>query len=148
MSPFSYFDHTADVGVEVSAESLEEVFVESGRALFSLIVDLEQLELNETETVELEGSDEVSLLIEWLAELIFLFDARGWLFREFQVTVNGRMGESGLRLTAQSRSMPQRLTPATEGGDQGIAEPRSTVVGRTDQDREPTPIGFEPRASV
>ena len=103
MSPFSYFDHTADVGVEVSADSLEELFAESGRALFSLIVDLERLESNETETVELEGSDEVSLLIDWLAELIFLFDARGWLFREFQVTVNGRMGESGLRLTAECR---------------------------------------------
>ena len=103
MSPFSYFDHTADVGVEVSADSLEELFAESGRALFSLIVDLEQLESNETETVELEGSDEVSLLVDWLAELIFLFDARGWLFREFQVTVNGRMGESGLRLTAECR---------------------------------------------
>ena len=24
--------------------------------------------------------------------------------------------------------MPQRLTPATDGGDQGIAEPRSRVV--------------------
>ena len=103
MTPFSYFDHTADVGVEVSADSLEELFAESGRALFSLIVDLEQLESNETETVELEGSDEVSLLIDWLAELIFLFDARGWLFREFRVTVNGRMGESGLRLTAECR---------------------------------------------
>jgi hypothetical protein len=44
--------------------------------------------------------------------------------------------------------MPQRLTPATDGGDQGIAEPRSTVVGRTDQDREPTPIGGSLRPMV
>ncbi len=103
MSPFSYFDHTADVGVEASADSLEEVFAESGRALFNLIVDLDRLDSIETETVEIDGTDEVSLLIDWLNELIFLFDARGWLFREFRVDVAGRSDASGLRLTAECR---------------------------------------------
>lgn len=103
MSPFSYFDHTADVGVEVSADTLEEIFAESGRALFSLIVDLEELDSVETECVEIEGDDEVSLLIDWLNELIFLFDARGWLFREFKVAVDGRPAGSGVRLRAECR---------------------------------------------
>ena len=103
VSPFSYFDHTADVGVEVSANSLEDMFAESGRALFNLIVDLDQLDSVETETFELEGADEVSLLIDWLNELIFLFDARGWLFHEFRVAVDGREDGSGLRLTAECR---------------------------------------------
>ena len=104
MSPFSYFDHTADVGVEVSAGSIEEIFAESGRALFNLIVDLDQLDSPETEIVEMEGTDEISLLIDWLNELIFLFDARGWLFREFRVAIaNGRPDDSSMRLTAECR---------------------------------------------
>lgn len=103
MSPFSYFDHTADVGVEASANSLEEVFAESGRALFNLIVDLNALDSTESETVQVEGADEVSLLIDWLNELIFLFDARGWLFRDFRVAVTGGPDASGWRLTAVCR---------------------------------------------
>ena len=101
MSPFSYFDHTADVGVEVSADSLEGVFAEAGRALFNLIVTLDQLEPQETETVELEGVDEVGLLVDWLNELIFLFDARGWLFSEFEVALKRQTNGSGMRLTAR-----------------------------------------------
>ncbi len=81
MSPFDYFEHTADIGVEVMADSMEGLYAEAGRALFNLIGDLDQIKPTEAEKVALASADETGLLIDWLNELIFLFDARGCFFQ-------------------------------------------------------------------
>ncbi len=100
MSPFNYFEHTADIGVEVTADSLEGLYAEAGRALFNLIADFDQIKPAETEKVALVSADETALLIDWLNELIFLFDARGWLFSRFNVSLSRVVEPAGVHLTA------------------------------------------------
>jgi SHS2 domain-containing protein len=36
-------------------------------------------------TVKAEGSDPQDLLVNWLSEILYLHDAEGWLFHEFNV---------------------------------------------------------------
>ena len=100
MSPFDYFEHTADIGVEVMADSMEGLYAEAGRALFNLIGDLDQIKPTEAEKVALASADETGLLIDWLNELIFLFDARGWLFSEFDVSLSRVIEPASLQLAA------------------------------------------------
>lgn len=82
---FNAFDTTADIGLQIHGESIEKLFNNALKGLFSLITDIETIKGNEKVPVEVQGEDWTDLLVSWLNELIFLQDARGWLFRECKV---------------------------------------------------------------
>lgn len=85
MQSFRILEHTADVGFEAWGATREEVFANAARALTSLIVDLEVVNPREQVTVQIQGSDPASVLVNWLSELLYLHDADAWLFREFEI---------------------------------------------------------------
>jgi len=87
MGSFRILEHTADVGFEAVGATCEEVFANSARALFHLIVDLETIAPRDATSLSVGGSDTASLLVNWLSELLYLHDAEGWLFSEFAVTL-------------------------------------------------------------
>lgn len=95
---YELFEHTADLGLRMRAESLDELFSEAGRALFSVIVaNFDAVEPVQELTFHLEGSRRDDLLFDWLAELLYTFDARHVLLSDFRVEVQ----ESGLAATAR-----------------------------------------------
>jgi len=50
-----------------------------------LMVDLEAIAPRDQLPLRAEASDMPSLLVNWLSEILYLFDAEGWLFRDFEV---------------------------------------------------------------
>jgi SHS2 domain-containing protein len=46
---------------------------------------LETIETREEVSVQVQGADPESILVNWLSELLYLHDAEGWLFREFEI---------------------------------------------------------------
>jgi SHS2 domain-containing protein len=89
-------DHTGDVGFEVRAGSLEELFQRAARGLYSILVENPPAvgDREEEVTVEEEGDD--LLLRAFLAELLYRFLARRTMFCGFaEVRFEGR------RLTAR-----------------------------------------------
>jgi len=87
MAPLSYevFEHTADIGLHAYGATLEELFVHAAQGMESLMVAPEQICAEIQREVVVEGHDEISLLIAWLNELIFLFDTEYLLFRDFTI---------------------------------------------------------------
>ena len=85
MQPFRILEHPADVGFEAFGTTREEAFVNAARALFYLIVELETIETREEVSVQVQGADPESVLVNWLSELLYLHDAEGWLFRDFEI---------------------------------------------------------------
>ncbi len=85
MQPFHILEHTADVGFEAYGATREEAFANAARALIHLIVDLESVAPREEVRIQVEGRDPASLLVNWLSEILYLWDAEGWLFRDFEV---------------------------------------------------------------
>ncbi len=83
---FEILDHTADVGITAYGADAKEVFANAGKALFSLITDPESVREVETREVEVEAPDQERLLVDWLNELIYYFDAENILFRRFEVS--------------------------------------------------------------
>jgi SHS2 domain-containing protein len=86
--PYKVLDHTADFGLVVTAPQKDSLFEEVALALFTEIVE----NLNDVSTVEeisftLTGEDDVDLMINWLSELLFYFDARKMLFSKFKVNI-------------------------------------------------------------
>jgi SHS2 domain-containing protein len=100
MGTFEVFEHTADVGLRVEAESLEELFVAGGRGVFSLVVENpEAIEPRQAVRIELESEDLLGLFVDWLRELIYRFETEHLLLSDFRVQVSA----DSRKLTAECR---------------------------------------------
>lgn len=76
-----FLEHTADVGIEVEAPTLEKALEGSACALFSICADLERIEPSVRLQVKLGPfSDPSEMLFEFLNELIYLGDAKSMVF--------------------------------------------------------------------
>jgi SHS2 domain-containing protein len=82
---FEIIDHTADVGIVVYGADLVELFSNAARALFSLIIEPESVQEKLRRDLKVSSEDKDSLLVEWLNELIYVFDAEHVLFRRFVI---------------------------------------------------------------
>ena len=83
--PYEVFEHTADVGLHAFGRNLRELFTHVAEGMESLMVSPEQVRLQVSREINVEGHDPVSLLINWLNELIFLFDTEYLIFRRFEI---------------------------------------------------------------
>ena len=101
---FRTIEHTADIGIEVEADTLGELFEGTATAMFSLIVDLETVGRTAERELSLEAGDLEELLFMWLNELLFIMYADGLLFSGFEVREVG-----GSRLVATARG--EKLDP-------------------------------------
>ena len=82
---FEIVNHTADVGIIAYGADISQAFSNAARALFSLITELDDVEEFLHRDIELVAPDKESLLVEWLNELICLFDAENIVFKRFDV---------------------------------------------------------------
>ena len=82
---FEIIDHTADVGIIAYGADVKELFSNAALALFSLITEPESIEEKLQRGLEISSEDRDSLLVEWLNELIYLFDAEHILFSKFEI---------------------------------------------------------------
>ena len=83
---FEIIDHTADVGIIAYGADMNEAFANAAKGLFSLITELDDVEEVVHRDIELTAPDQESLLVEWLNELIYLFDAEQIIFKKFDIT--------------------------------------------------------------
>jgi SHS2 domain-containing protein len=95
---YELFEHTADLGLRIRAGSLDELFAEAGRALFSVIVvNLDSVRPVQEVAFEIKGSRHDDLLADWLGELLYTFETRRVLLSDFHVGID----ENGLAATAR-----------------------------------------------
>ena len=85
MQAFRVLEHTADIGFEAFGSTVEEVFSNAARALIDLMVDLESIAPREEVAIQVQGPDPANLLVNWLSEVLYLYDTDGWLFRDFKI---------------------------------------------------------------
>ncbi len=82
---FEILNHTADVGIIAYGSDMNEAFANAAKGLFSLITELDDVEEVAYRDIELTAPDQESLLVGWLNELIYLFDAENMLFKRFDI---------------------------------------------------------------
>jgi SHS2 domain-containing protein len=90
---YETFEHTADIGIRVCAETLEQLFTEAAEALFSLIVaNPGEVKIVEQTSFRLASDQLDYLLFDWLNELLYTHETRRLLFRQFDVHLqDGRL---------------------------------------------------------
>jgi SHS2 domain-containing protein len=95
---YETFEHTADLGLRGRAASLNELFADAGRALFSVIVaNPDAVRPVRELSFANRGTRRDDLLFDWLAELLYTFDTARVLLSDFSVDVR----EDGLAATAR-----------------------------------------------
>jgi SHS2 domain-containing protein len=75
----------SELAVRVIGTSQTDLFVNAAFALFDVITDTANVELKERMPLEVEGSDRDDLLVNWLRELLYLYQGSAYLLKEFTV---------------------------------------------------------------
>jgi protein archease len=86
MEKYEILDIAGDVGLRAFGESKQEVFVHAALGMYSLITNTDVLKDQKSITVSVESHALDGLLVSWLNELIFHFDAYGFIGKSIVVT--------------------------------------------------------------
>ena len=84
---FEFIDHTADIGILAYGADMKQVFANAARGLFSIITELDNVAATEKRDIQVTAPDREALLVNWLNELIYLFEAKEMLFNRFEITI-------------------------------------------------------------
>jgi SHS2 domain-containing protein len=82
-------DHTADLGVEIDAPSREALFAEAAIALADTLTDTAGVTPSIERRLELEAGDDELLLVDFLSEVLFLFETEGFIVATAVVELAG-----------------------------------------------------------
>ncbi len=103
-SGFQILEHPADVGIEATGSSLREAFENAALGLLSLITEPATIDPLEERRIKVTASDYQGLLVKWLSEILYLFDAEEFLVGE--VTIN-LIAPTGLEATVLGEKLNQ-----------------------------------------
>jgi len=108
MKPYEIIEHTADVGLKVYSPSLKELFENAARGMFEIIAGKyygEKIDIQKSIHIKKEVDAFEELLVDWLSELLYIFNKEKILFRDFNVLELNYNGLSGI---ASGRSIDFR----------------------------------------
>ena len=108
MPNYKFFDHTADIGVEISGRTKKELFANAANALFDILIEDNDGKNKSAErtptrqkTLTAEGKDPEDLLINFLREMLYCFNSEGWVISNCEIIECGNK-----RLKAQFMCEP------------------------------------------
>jgi len=88
MKRYRVFDHTADLGVEVHGKTQADLFSRAALALSDLLVeevDAQKTSSTETRTLVIDGADSTDLFVNFLREILYLFNGEGFVLTACRV---------------------------------------------------------------
>jgi SHS2 domain-containing protein len=85
MRKYRMLDHTSDIGIEVWGKTKKELIKNAAEALYDLITILENVENAEKQNIVAEGENIEDLLINFLREVLYLFNGKKWILRQCEV---------------------------------------------------------------
>ncbi len=109
---FTLLDHTADMGIKVTAPTLGALFENAGRALMEVMIRKRPAGKTSLCRVTVSGDDLPDLMVRWLGEILYLFEGEGRVVMDIDVDA---VIETGLDATLHTVPFnPKRHEVATE----------------------------------
>ena len=93
----------ADMAFEVIADTPHELFTAATAALIETLADPATVGTSWEQPVDRSADDLPTLLFDWLEEMVYLKDARGVVFHDASLVLDGPAGEGGWRLHGRLR---------------------------------------------
>ncbi len=75
----------SELAVRIVGNSQADLFANSAYALFDVMTEIEKIEIKDRLPLEVEGMDRDDLLVNWMRELLYLYQGSGYLLKEFQI---------------------------------------------------------------
>jgi len=113
---YEVLEHTADVMIKAHGLTIEECFQNAAFGMMDQIVDASSAEAVVVEEITAEGATLDELLYSFLSEVLFIFDARGLVLSEFDVTIGVGMLKCqarGEKFDAMKHSPRQEIKAVT-----------------------------------
>jgi SHS2 domain-containing protein len=82
---YEYLYHIADAKFKAYGSSLEEAYENAALAMFNVMINTSGLGVGESRDIEIRSPDMKGLLVEWLCELLYLFEVDEIVFSEFKI---------------------------------------------------------------
>ncbi|MBI4685366.1 MAG: archease [Nitrospirae bacterium] len=86
MKTFEIIDISGDIGIKAYGNSIEQVFLNAALGMYSLSTDLKDVNEKQSIEISVESYSIEGLLVSYLNELIFQFDAYGFIGRRIVIT--------------------------------------------------------------
>ena len=78
--------HKSELAVKVVGASQADLFANSAYTLFDVMVaDLDKVDCKDHIPLEIEGTDRDDLMVNWMRELLYLYQGSGYLLKDFQI---------------------------------------------------------------
>jgi SHS2 domain-containing protein len=101
---FKILDHPADLGIEARGPTLAEAFSTAAVGLMSVILDLSTVSPKEEKEIIVTAGDVEQLLVKWLSEILYLYDGRRFVCKEFAIH---RLEPTGLRAVVRGEEFSE-----------------------------------------
>ncbi len=88
MKKFKFFEVTADIGYWAYGHTIEESFENAGLAMFEVMTNTKHVSPYIQKEITILSEDTVSLLYDWLSELLFLHDTEFIFFSKFKIEIS------------------------------------------------------------
>lgn len=85
MGHYQLLEHTADIGLEAWGNSRVELFIQAALALRNVLIGKVVPKNEQTVAIYVDGGDDAERLVNWLTELVFLFECRHFLPADFML---------------------------------------------------------------
>ena len=86
MRCYRFVDHTADFGLQIFGSDAGDLFSNAAIALFDIIADPEGIQAEEQSTIRVSGVDWPDLMVNWLRELLFQWNAKQRLVKTVRIS--------------------------------------------------------------
>lgn len=128
---------SSELSIRLSGDSLPQLLADAGLALFDLLVDPESVEARESVTLEVEGLDNDDLMVNWIRELLYEYQASGFVLKEFDIH---EAGEFFVRAEARGEKFDPDRHEEREAI--GAVDERSSHLGKMGS-QWTAQVGFE-----
>jgi len=102
---YEYLYHIADAKFKAYGSTLEEAFENAAIAMFNVMINTSGLPASEPRDIKIRSPDIKMLLVEWLSELLYLFEVDGIIFSEFKIDLIEKTG-GGFSLKGKASGEP------------------------------------------
>ena len=102
---YEYLPHTADAKFRAYGITIEKAFENAARAMFNVMIDTQPISNKISESIEITSADLDGLLVDWLSELLYLFEVDAVVFADFSIS-SLHIGKDECSLSATAYGEP------------------------------------------
>jgi SHS2 domain-containing protein len=87
--PYKFSDDftSADIGMMVTGEKLQDLFIDSAIGLTEIMVDADTLNDSRSIVINIDADDLDELYHDWLSEIVYLKDAERFLLKKVDIEI-------------------------------------------------------------